>query len=45
MDKKEYHGRSNDYSKEPNSRRNHITRRNMEEQYQGVGGSERTRKG
>ena len=45
MDKKKYHERSSDYSKELGGRRNHITKRNIEEQYQGAGSSERTRKG
>ena len=45
MDKKEYHSRSNNHSKELGGRRNHITGWNMQEQYQGAGSSERTRKG
>ena len=45
MNKKKYHSRSNNYSKEPSGRRNHITIINMEEQYQGAGSSKGTRKG
>ena len=44
MDKKEHYGKSNNYLKESSSRRNHITRGDTEEQYQGAGSSERTKK-
>ena len=44
MNKKEYYSRSNTYLKKLGGRRNHITRENIKEQYQGVGSSKRTRK-
>ena len=45
MDKKKYYGKSNTYLKKPNGKKNHITRGNMEKQYQGAGSSKETRKG
>ena len=44
MDKKEYYSKSNAHLKKLGSRRNYITRGNMEKQYQGAGSSKETRK-